>query len=188
MESLWRDRPDRRNGGAGPSRARPSATTSAPATRPELTRRWTTGLVGLVKRRRTGLGPPAGHGPGAGRFTDHSPGAELLRAWLAGQEVPDGLVLDATCAGAWSASSPNSAGWTTRASTPNWPGTTPSPEPRRRPAPGLPVRIRLPRPRLGGWRSTGPASRTAHTPRSAPTSGSRTRTTCCGPTSSHGST
>ena len=66
-----------------------------PSTRPELSVRWTAGLAGLLKQ----VAPGSDHQLAvvralAGSVTTPA-GAGLLTAWLAGDEVPDGLSVDA---------------------------------------------------------------------------------------------
>ncbi|MFT4296639.1 MAG: aminopeptidase N [Micropruina sp.] len=66
-----------------------------PAARPALATRWTAGLVRLLKQ----VEPGSDHQLALVRALSGSlttpAGAELLRAWLAGEEVPEGLIVDA---------------------------------------------------------------------------------------------
>jgi len=67
---------------------------SAPASRPELSRRWTSGLVGLLKGVETGSDHQLAIVRALVASLTTPAGADLLRSWLAGQEIPERLALD----------------------------------------------------------------------------------------------
>ncbi len=65
-----------------------------PAARPALAGRWTAGLVTLLKDAEPGSDHQLAIVRALATSLTTAAGAELLRAWLAGDEVPEGLVVD----------------------------------------------------------------------------------------------
>ena len=66
-----------------------------PAARPELAIRWTAGLAALLKQVEPGSDHQLAVVRALAGSVTTPPGAGLLTAWLAGEEVPDGLSVDA---------------------------------------------------------------------------------------------
>ncbi|HVK45736.1 MAG TPA: aminopeptidase N [Micropruina sp.] len=66
-----------------------------PAQRGELSLRWTAGLVGLLKQAEPGSDHQLAIVRALATSVTTSAGADLLTAWLAGDEVPAGLSIDA---------------------------------------------------------------------------------------------
>ncbi len=66
-----------------------------PAGRAALAARWTSGLAGLLKRVEPGSDHQLALVRALATSTTTPAGAELLSAWLAGDEVPEGLAVDA---------------------------------------------------------------------------------------------
>ncbi len=65
-----------------------------PVARPALATRWTAGLVRLLKEAEPGSDHQLAIVRALATSLTTAAGADLLRAWLAGDEVPDGLVVD----------------------------------------------------------------------------------------------